>query len=81
MPLVLHGGSGTSEEDFKACVHNGVSKINVATAIQIGVTEKIQTYLATSRTPNYIEMKYKIVEASKEVVASHIRLFESEGKV
>lgn len=81
MPLVLHGGSGTSEEDFKACVHNGVSKINVATAIQIGVTEKIQAYLATSRTPNYIEMKYKIVEASKEVVASHIRLFESEGKI
>lgn len=46
--------SGTSEEDFKACVHNGVSKINVATAIQIGVTEKYKP-IWLSRTPNYIE--------------------------
>ena len=45
LPLVLHGGTGTSEEDFKSCIHNGISKINVATAIQTGITEKIQAYL------------------------------------
>ena len=33
LPLVLHGGSGTSFEDFKSCIHNGICKINVATAI------------------------------------------------
>ena len=80
IPLVLHGGSGTSVSDFKACIHNGISKINVATAIQMGITAKIQEYLKTASSPNYIEMKYKMVEASKEVVADHIRLFESAGR-
>ena len=81
MPLVLHGGSGTSEEDFKSCIHNGICKINVATAIQLGVTEDVQRYLATASNPNYIDMKGVIVEASQRVVADHIRLFESNNRV
>lgn len=80
IPLVLHGGSGTSVEDFKACIHNGICKINVATAIQLGVTAGIQQYLANTAKPNYIDMKACMVEASKQVVAEHIRLFESDGK-
>ena len=65
-------------EDFKSCIHNGICKINVATAIQLGVTEKIRQYVS-SPAANYIDMKYKIVEASKEVVGNHINLFESNG--
>ena len=76
LPLVLHGGSGTSEEDFKSCIHNGICKVNVATAIQLGVTEKVRQYVA-SPDANYIDMKYQIVEASKEVVGYHMNLFES----
>lgn len=81
MPLVLHGGSGTSEEDFKSCIHNGICKINVATAIQLGVTEDVQKYLATAENPNYIDMKEVMVAASERVVADHIRLFESNNRV
>ena len=80
VPLVLHGGSGTSEEDFKACIHNGICKINVATAIQLGVTDKVKQYLATDPKANYIDMKAQMVEASKQVVMEHIRLFESNDK-
>lgn len=79
-PLVLHGGSGTSEADFKACILSGICKINVATAIQLAVTERVQTYLQSCRMPGYIQMKEQIVEASKQSVAEHIRLFESAGK-
>jgi len=81
LPLVLHGGTGTSEEDFKSCIHNGISKINVATAIQISITEKIREYLQSAAKPNYIDMKYKMVEASKEAVMYHINLFESNNRV
>lgn len=80
MPLVLHGGSGTSVDDFKSCIHNGICKINVATAIQLGITEQVQHYLAASERPNYIEMKYKMVDASREVVMEHMRLFESDNR-
>lgn len=81
IPLVLHGGTGTSVEDFKACIHNGISKINVATAMQIGITEKVQEYLKVTAKPNYIDIKHKMVEATKEVVSYHINLFESNNRV
>ena len=80
VPLVLHGGSGTSEEDFKACIRNGICKINVATAIQIAVAEAVAEYLARGGSPGYIGIKRRIIEASQRAVAEHIRLFESDGK-
>jgi fructose-bisphosphate aldolase class II len=81
LPLVLHGGTGTSDEDFKSSLHNGICKINVATALQLGVMEKIQAYLSICSKPNYIDMKHKMVEATREVVAKHLLLFESNNKV
>jgi fructose-bisphosphate aldolase class II len=80
LPLVLHGGSGTSVEDFKACLHNGICKINVATAIQMGVTADILKYLQTTDKPNYISMKAVMIKASRRVIADHIMLFESNGR-
>lgn len=80
VPLVLHGGSGTSEEDFKACIRNGICKINVATAIQIAAAEAVAEYLARGGSSGYIGIKRRIIEASQRAVAEHIRLFESDGK-
>lgn len=81
MPLVLHGGTGTSEADFKSCIHNGICKINVATAIQIKVAECVKSYLETTLTPSYIEMKNQMTAASKEAVMDHIILFESNERL
>ena len=80
LPLVLHGGSGTSEEDFKACIHNGISKINVATALQMAVTDAVRKYVNECSSANYIDMKDVIVNATCESVKQHILLFESNGK-
>lgn len=80
VPLVLHGGSGTSEEDFKACIRNGICKINVATALQMAVTAEIQNYLKTAQYPNYIDMKGVMVKATAEEVKKHMLLFGSDGK-
>ena len=79
-PLVLHGGSGTSEADFKASIRNGICKINVATALQVAATEEIERYLETDAAPNYTGIKRRVIEASRRSVAYHIRLFESDGK-
>ena len=80
IPLVLHGGTGTSDDDFKSCIHSGIAKINVATALQIAVTNKVGEYLKTCPKPNYIDMKWKMIEATHEAVKAHILLFESDGK-
>ncbi len=33
IPLVLHGGSGLSDDDFKNCIARGISKVNIFTDI------------------------------------------------
>jgi len=81
LPLVLHGGSGTSVEDFKACIHNGICKINVATAIQRGIMRRINERMAAKPDEEYIPLKQVMIDASREVVADHIRLFESNNRV
>ena len=81
LPLVLHGGSGTSVEDFKACIHNGICKINVATAIQRGIMKRINERLAQKPDEGYIPLKQVMIDASKEVVSDHILLFESNNRV
>jgi fructose-bisphosphate aldolase class II len=81
LPLVLHGGSGTSVEDFKACIHNGICKINVATAIQRGIMKAIRERMQTEPEVGYIPLKQVMIDASRDVVAEHIRLFESNSRV
>ncbi|MCR4920564.1 MAG: class II fructose-bisphosphate aldolase [Bacteroidaceae bacterium] len=81
LPLVLHGGSGTSVEDFKACIHNGICKINVATAIQRGIMKRICQRMEAEAEVGYIPLKQVMIDASREVVAEHIRLFESNDRV
>ncbi len=80
LPLVLHGGSGTSEEDFKSCIHNGICKINVATALQLAVTSAVTEYVSRPDA-SYIGMKSVIEEATQKEVERHMLLFESNGRV
>jgi fructose-bisphosphate aldolase class II len=80
LPLVLHGGSGTSTEDFKSCIHNGICKVNVATAIQRGITRQLLDYVKMAPEPDYISMKAGMIAASEKVIADHIRLFESNNR-
>ncbi|MBO4730672.1 MAG: class II fructose-bisphosphate aldolase [Bacteroidaceae bacterium] len=80
LPLVLHGGSGTSVDDFKACIHHGICKINVATAIQRGIMQRITERLSQHPDEGYIPLKQVMISASREVVAEHIRLFESKDR-
>ena len=81
LPLVLHGGSGTSVEDFKSCIHNGICKINVATAIQRGIMKRIIERLSKKPDEDYISLKQLMIDASREVVSEHIILFESDNKL
>ena len=80
LPLVLHGGSGTSEEDFKACIHNGICKINVATAIQRGIMKAIRSRMQADPEVGYIPLKQVMIDASRDVVTEHIMLFESNDR-
>ncbi len=42
VPLVMHGGSGISDDQFRAAIAGGISKINFATAIMNGAVENMR---------------------------------------
>ena len=72
IPLVMHGGSGVSEEDYHKVIERGVRKINyytyMAKAGGSGVEEKLpfQTMPITSKDKQY-KMIYLLQEEGKEV--------------
>ena len=50
--LVLHGGTGVSDEDIKKCVREGMKKINVGTELNKSYIEVVsQTFTAKDVTP------------------------------
>jgi fructose-bisphosphate aldolase class II len=50
IPLVLHGSSGVPDEELRAAVTAGMTKINVGTALNIAFTGAVRETLATNDT-------------------------------
>ena len=78
-PLVLHGGSGLADEDFKEAVKRGICKINIFTDIDKAGKAGIEKGLAEGAKTLMGLIPYEI-EAMKAVVREKILLFGSENK-
>lgn len=76
VPLVLHGGSGNSAEDFKAAIDAGVAIIHVNTEIRVAFKNALTAQVASH--PEEVA-PYKImkpsVEAMQRVVEEKLRIF------
>ena len=77
-PLVLHGGSGLSEEQFRACVAGGISKINIFTHNNLVAARAAHAHF-TERTGAFELMPF-VTDAVKQETMNHIRIFGSEGR-
>ena len=73
-PLVLHGGSGLSEEQFRATIENGIRKVNICTEMCIALRE------AYINSKNHESLFAEGKDAVKEVVKARMRLVGSSGK-
>jgi len=81
IPLVLHGGTGLSVEDFSRCIDNGVAKINFYTGMSVAATEQIREKL--KKSPEFYDYPGLLLEAKagiKEIVAEQIEIFRSKGR-
>ncbi len=80
--LVLHGGSGMSESDFKSAIEAGISMVHINTEIRIAFTEAIKK--AINEMPEETT-PYKIltpsVEAMKKVIEEKLKIFGSVNKI
>jgi fructose-bisphosphate aldolase class II len=78
IPLVLHGGSGITDEDLKKAIEAGMSTVHVNTAIRVAYKEGIKKSLIDN--PDEVA-PYRLlkpgVEAMQEVVERNLKLFNN----
>ena len=78
IPLVMHGGSGVSEEDYRKAIKNGICKINYYTYMNTAAGKASKEYWEdTSRPLFYDQMALSAKEAAKEDVKKAIRIFQN----
>ena len=73
-PLVLHGGSGLSDDDFRNTIANGIRKINICTEMCVAARE---AYIASA---NHEILFADAKNAVKNVVKGKMQLFGSTNK-
>ena len=79
LPLVLHGGSGLAEEDFRMAVGLGVSKVNIFTDIDKAGKAGVEAGIAAGEKTLMGLIPYEI-DFMKKVVKEKMQLFGSAGK-
>lgn len=81
IPLVLHGGSGLSDEDFTDCIKNGISKINIYTEIVACAVLSIKNNIKANQDLTYPMIMDISQNDMKETVKKRIELFGSSEKI
>ena len=79
VPLVLHGGSGLTDNDFKRAIQEGISKINIFTDINVAAVEAEFRKFETMNK-GIIDLIPAAVEAVKQETLKKMMLFSSNGK-
>jgi len=76
LPLTLHGGSGTDDDDLRKAIAAGITIVHINTELRVAWRHALEEGLA--KKANEV-VPYKIlpfaVESVKEVVLSRLRLF------
>lgn len=74
-PLVLHGGTGITPEDFRKAIGLGIRKVNIATASFDSLTKEAVKYLAGEGKHDYFGLNEAMVKGVYDNVMQHIRIF------
>ena len=80
IPLVLHGGTGISEEDFIRCHQSGIKKINIATATFAAAERKVKEGYEKGEINGYYDMHVRQIQGAYENAKKHMEIFYSIGK-
>lgn len=80
VPLTLHGGSGTDDEDLRKAIAAGINVIHINTELRVAWRRGLED--ALRQAPDQV-VPYKIlvtaVESVKQVARSRMRLFNDAG--
>lgn len=74
-PLVLHGGSGLSDDDFRNTIKCGIAKMNIFTDLCLAGKEAMKE--GVEKDIDYLSIRNLKVEKIKQVVKNKMELFGS----
>lgn len=77
-PLVLHGGSGLSDDDFVRAVAGGIAKINIFTDLCLAGERAVKN--GVEKGEDYLNMRARRVEAIAKAAEIKMKLFGCCGK-
>ena len=77
LPLVMHGGSGVSEEGFKKSIANGIRKINYYSYMSKAGYMAAKAVIESGKTSYLHDVEYAAMQAMKEDVKKAIKVFSN----
>lgn len=77
LPLVMHGGSGVSEEGFKKAIANGIRKINYYSYMSKAGYMAAKAVIESGKTNYLHDVEYAAMQAMKEDVKKAISVFSN----
>jgi fructose-bisphosphate aldolase, class II len=82
VPLVLHGGTGLSEEQFRGAIQLGIAKVNVGTDLYVTSARNVNTraHDAQAKPISYFDMNTIVFNSFKDRCRYYIDLFGGSGK-
>ncbi|MBR3265489.1 MAG: class II fructose-bisphosphate aldolase [Erysipelotrichaceae bacterium] len=80
MPLVLHGGSGSGEENIRKAVAGGINKINVCTDAFHAAEKAMKAKWEAEPNTDFLNIMMVAEKAVKEFVRDYIRLIGSNNR-
>ncbi|HJO92642.1 MAG TPA: ketose 1,6-bisphosphate aldolase [Victivallales bacterium] len=82
VPLVLHGGSGISEHDFKKAISMGIAKINFYTGMSQTALKSFNSSMKNinERYNEYLDIIGKMKHDVSVTIGEQMKIFSSIGK-
>jgi fructose-bisphosphate aldolase class II len=80
LPLVIHGGTGLSDAQFRRLIENGVTKINYYTALADAAGRRIRANVQAEDGGGYTTLVRGVIDAVRDEAAHCIDLWGSAGR-
>lgn len=75
VPLVLHGGSSSGDENLEKCALSGIAKINIYTDFILGAYNNLKEHEAK----NYYDTKNVLKEGMKDILRRYYKVFHTQS--
>ena len=75
LPLVMHGGSGVSDEDYRVAIHNGIRKINYYSYMAKAGVSAVQQMLDAGDVTYFHDLALAAQKAMEENAKRAMKVF------